>query len=63
MKLTEIPKAYRFDRISPEPGKSDYYEDAEGWLILVSIYPEFTVSEFINPLNRHFCRPAIFDLK
>lgn len=63
MKLTEAPKLYKNDKVSPVPGKSDYYEDDEGWVMRVSIYPEFTVSEFINPGNKHFCRPSLFDLK
>ena len=63
MKLTEIPKYFKSDKLTPVPGKSDYYEDDDGWITRVSIYPEFTVSEFGNPNNKHFCRPAIVELK
>jgi len=62
MKLTEVPKYYKFDKISPVPEKSVFYEDDDGWILRVSIYPAFTVSEFGNPSNKHFCRPTIIPL-
>jgi hypothetical protein len=62
MKLTEVPKYFRFDKLTPIPEKSDYYEDEEGWVTRVSIYPKFTVTEFANPSNKHFCRPTLIEL-